>query len=80
LFLDASPEARAEIHAAKGRTADLHESDEAYLQKVRAVALDRCEQDFRWKKIGVDRAGELKRRDEIGAEILGLVLARLQKK
>jgi len=61
LFLDASPEARAEIHAAE-------------------VALGRCETDFRWKKINVDRNGELKRRDEIAEEILSLVLARLQKK
>ena len=80
LFLDASPEARAEIHAAKGRTTDLHESDDTYLQKVREVALARCEEDFRWKKISVDRNGELKRRDEIGEEILGLVLEKLQKK
>jgi hypothetical protein len=48
--------------------------------KVREVALDRCDKDFRWQKISVDRAGELKRRDEIGEEILGLVLEKLQKK
>ncbi len=80
IFLDASPEARAQIHAAKGRTTDLHESDDTYLMKVREVALDRCDKDFRWQKISVDRAGELKRRDEIGEEILGLVLEKLQKK
>jgi len=80
LFLDASPEARALIHAAKGRTTDLHESDDSYLQKVREVAIERCAKDFRWKKISVDRSGELKRRDEISDEILGLVLAKLQKK
>ncbi len=80
LFLDASPEAREQIHAAKGRTTDLHESDNEYLAKVRAVALDRCETDFRWQKLSVDKGGELRRREEIGAEILNLVLERLQKK
>lgn len=80
IFLEASPEARAKIHAAKGRTTDLHESDDEYLQKVREVALDRCENDFRWQKINVDAGGELRRREEIGEEILSLVLEKLQKK
>jgi dTMP kinase len=80
LFLEASFSAREKIHAAKGRTTDLHESDEDYLQKVREVALERCQSDFRWQKIAVDRGGELRRRDEIGAEILSLVLEKLQKK
>lgn len=80
LFLDASPEARAKIHDAKGRLADLHEADEKYLQKVRQVALHRCETDFRWTKISVDKFGELRRREDIGEEILNLVLAKLQKK
>ncbi len=80
IFLEAGPEARAKIHAAKGRTTDLHESDDEYLQKVREVALDRCEHDFRWQKITVDRGGELRRRDEIGEEILNLVLEKLQRK
>lgn len=80
LFLDASPEARAKIHAAKGRTTDLHESDNDYLAKVRAVALDRCETDFRWQKLPVDKNGELQRRDELGKIILDLVLEKLQKK
>ncbi|MCF7906261.1 hypothetical protein K9L63_03700 [Candidatus Gracilibacteria bacterium] len=80
LFLDASEEARQRIHAAKNRLADLHESDEEYLQKVRNVALDRCKKDFRWVKIPVDRAGELRRREEIAEEILRLVLEKLQKK
>ena len=79
LFLDASVEAREKIHAAKGRTADLHESDEAYLQRVKQVALDRCDSDFRWVRLPVDRSGELRRREEIGEEILNLVLAKLQK-
>ena len=80
LFLDASPEARSKIHAAKGRTTDLHESDNEYLAKVRAVALDRCANDFRWQKLSVDVSGELKRRDELGKTILDLVLEKLQKK
>ena len=80
IFLDASPEARAKIHAAKDRLADLHEADEAYLQKVREVALHRCEKDFRWIRVPVDKHGELRRRDEIGQEILDLVLEKLQKK
>lgn len=80
IFLDASPEARAKIHAAKGRTTDLHESDDTYLKKVREVALARCEKDFRWIKISVDKGDELRRREEIGEEILGLVLEKLQKK
>lgn len=80
IFLEASREARDQIHAAKGRTTDLHESDDTYLQKVREVALQRCDKDFRWQKINVDRGGELRRRDDIGEEILGLVLEKLQKK
>ena len=80
LFLDASPEAREKIHAAKGRTTDLHESDNEYLAKVRAVALDRCATDFKWQKLSVDTNGELKRRDELGTVILDLVLEKLQKK
>ncbi len=80
IFLEASREAREKIHAAKGRTTDLHESDDEYLQKVREVALERCEKDFRWQKINVDASGELRRRDEIGEEILSLVLEKLQKK
>jgi len=80
IFLEASSQARAKIHAAKGRLADLHESDEEYLQKVNKVALKRCEDDFRWIKMTVDRGGELRRRDEIATEILNLVLEKLQKK
>lgn len=80
LFLDASFEARAKIHAAKGRTADLHESDETYLKQVREVANTRCETDFRWQRVTVDRNGELLRREDIAQEILNLVLEKLQKK
>lgn len=79
LFLDASFEARQKIHGAKNRLADLHESDETYLKKVREVALKQCDSDFRWQKISVDRNGELKRREEIAQEILSLVLEKLQK-
>ncbi len=80
LFLDASNSARGKIHEAKGRTTDLHESDNTYLDNVREVALAKCEKDFKWQKISVDKGGELKRRDEIGEEILNLVLEKLQKK
>lgn len=80
IFLDASTEARAKIHAAKNRLADLHEADERYLQQVREVALNRCKRDFRWVKISVDKGEELRRREEIGSEILALVLEKLQKK
>lgn len=80
LFLEASPAARAKIHAAKNRLADLHEADEEYLQKVNKVALERCKNDFRWIKMTVDRGGELRRREEISQEILNLVLEKLQKK
>lgn len=80
LFLDASFEAREKIHAAKGRLTDLHESDEAYLKKVREVAVGQCQKDFRWQKIAVDENGELKTREEIAEEILTLVLEKLQKK
>lgn len=80
LFLDASMEARAKIHAAKNRLADLHESDEIYLKKVREVALKRCEKDFRWQKVSVDQNGELKRREEMAKTILNLVLEKLQKR
>lgn len=80
IFLDASAEARTKIHAAKNRLADLHEADERYLQQVREVALERCKRDFRWVKIPVDKGGELRRRDEIGNEIVTLVLEKLQKK
>lgn len=80
VFLDASFEARKKIHAAKGRTTDLHESDEAYLKQVKTVALERCANDFRWQRIPVDQNGELYRREEIGETILKLVLEKLQKK
>lgn len=80
VFLDASDEARAKIHSAKNRLADLHEADETYLQQVREVALARCKKDFRWVKIPVDKGGELRRREEIGNELLTLVLEKLQKK
>lgn len=80
IFLDASPSARKEIHQAKNRLADLHEADGKYLEKVRDVAIARCDRDFRWVKIAVDRGGELRRRDELGKEILSLVLEKLQKK
>jgi dTMP kinase len=80
LFLEASSQARAKIHAAKNRLADLHEADEEYLQKVNKIALQRCEEDFRWIKITVDRGGELRRREEIAKEIFDLVLEKLQKK
>lgn len=80
IFLEASFKAREKIHAAKGRLADLHESDEEYLQKVNKVALKRCAEDFRWIKMTVDRGGDLRRRDEIAKEILDLVLEKLQKK
>ena len=80
LFLEASQQARAKIHAAKNRLADLHEADEEYLQKVNKIALQRCQDDFRWIKITVDRAGDLRRREELATEILNLVLEKLQKK
>ena len=50
LFMDASHEARKEIHEAKNRLADLHEADGNYLEQVREVALARCDRDFRWMK------------------------------
>jgi dTMP kinase len=80
IFLEASMEARKKIHAAKNRLADLHESDEEYLQKVHKVAIERCQKDFRWIKISVDRAGDLRRREELAKEILELVLEKLQKR
>lgn len=80
LFLDASFEARQKIHEAKGRLTDLHESDDDYLQKVREVALERCRTDFRWQMVAVDRGGELRSREEIGQEILDLVLEKLQRR
>ncbi|MCK5461005.1 deoxynucleoside kinase [Candidatus Gracilibacteria bacterium] len=80
IFLDASFEARKKIHAAKNRLADLHESDEVYLKKVREIALQKCEEDFKWINISVDRNGELKRRDELAKTILDLVLEKLQKR
>lgn len=80
LFLDASFTAREKIHASKDRLTDLHESDEAYLKKVREVALERCQKDFRWIKIEVDREGELRTREDIAEEIFKLVLEKLQKK
>lgn len=80
IFLDAGPEARKKIHAAKNRQPDLHEADERYLLQVREVALARCKKDFRWVRIPVDRNGELRRREEIAKEILDLVLEKLQKK
>ncbi len=80
IFLDASVEARKQIHTAKNRLADLHEADERYLQQVKEVALSRCERDFRWVKMPVDKGGELRRREDIGNEILALVLEKLQKK
>ena len=80
IFLDASEGGRLKIHAAKNRLPDLHESDEKYLKKVRERALMHCEKDFRWVKILVDRAGELRRREEIADQILNLVLEKLQKK
>ncbi len=79
IYLDASDEAREQIHAAKNRLADLHESDKQYLTKVRAMALARCEQDFRWVKVVVDRGGEIRRREEIAEEIKSLVLEKLQR-
>ncbi len=80
IFLDASEESRRKIHAAKNRLADIHEADMLYLEKVRKVALARCEKDFRWAKIPVDFNGELRRREEISDEILTLTLEKLQKK
>ncbi len=78
IFLDASEASRTKIHAAKNRLADIHESDELYLEKVRKVALARCEKDFRWTKMSVDFNGELRRREEIAEEILTLSLEKLQ--
>ncbi len=80
LFLDASESARAKIHAAKNRPADLHEADESYLQEVRKVAIARCEKDFRWQKISVDFHGAIRSKTEIATEILNIVLEKLQKK
>jgi len=79
IFLDASRETRARIHAAKNRLADLHESDGEYLERVRKIALEKCESDFRWIRVSVDRAGDLRRREEISGELLNLVLEKLQK-
>ncbi len=79
IFLDASEEARKKIHEAKNRLADIHESDNTYLQKVRRVATERCQQDFRWVKVVVDKGGEIRRREEIADEIENLVLEKLQR-
>jgi dTMP kinase len=79
MYLDASNEARATIHEAKNRLADLHEADAKYLAKVRAVALQRCKEDFRWVQVNVDHNGQLRERDDIAQEILTLVLEKLQK-
>ncbi len=78
IFLDASMEARRKIHQAKNRLADLHEANENYLARVRQIALQQCEKDFRWVKINVDQFGEIRRREDIAQEILNLVLEKLQ--
>jgi dTMP kinase len=78
IFLDASFEARKEIHKAKNRLPDLHESNENYLKKVREVALQQCKDNFRWVNVPVDRFGELRRREDIAQDILNLVLEKLQ--
>ena len=80
IFLDASEEARQQIHAAKNRTADLHESDEFYLKKVRQVAIEKCKNDFRWINLSVDRGGTLRTREDLSEEILALVLEKIQDK
>lgn len=79
IFLDASEEARTEIHKAKNRLADIHESNNEYLRKVRRIALERCERDFRWQKVIVDKGGVIRRREEIADEIENLVLEKLQR-
>lgn len=78
IFLEASFEARKKIHQAKNRLADLHEANENYLKKVKEVALIHCQTDFRWVRVLVDNFGELRRREDIGKEILNLVLEKLQ--
>jgi len=78
IFLDASPMAREKIHAAKNRPADLHENDNEYLLRVQKQALQRCEKDFRWICLSVDRGGEIRRREEISEEIFSIVLEKLQ--
>lgn len=78
IFLDASVEARAKIHGAKNRLPDIHEANEDYLKKVREMAMFLSEKDFRWTIIPVDVFGELRRREEIGEEILNLILEKLQ--
>lgn len=80
IFLDAGPDARRRIHEAKGRLPDLHEADEVYLQRVRDMALLLCKEDFRWVRLCVDQNGELRTREDIAQQILGLVLEKLQKK
>ena len=80
IFLDASFEARRAIHEAKNRLADLHESDEAYLLKVRERGLERCRKDFRWHCIAVDKNGILRRKEDIAKEILDLILQKIQQK
>ncbi len=78
IYLNASNEARNQMHEAKHRIADLHEANEEYLNQVREVALRRCESDFRWKKIEVDEKGIIRPKEEIAQEILNLVLEKLQ--
>lgn len=78
IFLDASFDARAKIHEAKNRLPDLHEANDGYLESVRNVAIQFCDQNFKWVKVAVDHFGELRRREEIGDEILNLVLEKLQ--
>lgn len=58
------------------RTADIQESDAAYLSRVRDLYLDMAQSDPLWSAVRCERDGAMRSVDEIADEIWGLVTAK----
>ncbi|MCX7614787.1 MAG: thymidylate kinase, partial [Clostridiales bacterium] len=72
LFLDMPPLYELELlRNRKGKTEDIHESDESYLEKCYETALKVCE-SWKWTRISCVKNGTIRTIEDIEKEILKL--------
>ncbi len=73
-FLDMPLEAEKELlKNREGKTADIHETDEDYLQKCYETALSVCEK-WKWIRISCAKNGKIRTIDDIESEITQLTM------
>lgn len=72
LFLDMPPLFEMELlHSRKGKTVDIHEADESYLEKCYETAL-KVSEKWKWTRISCVKSGTIRTIEDIECEIMSL--------